>query len=83
MTMLLAIMASPLPAFSAQVEHHLRNGTPEVVWRHIVSEIVLHYYKRFPNMGTQAAYAHIGEQMFRKYPAIEQQGHKPWVRDKH
>lgn len=73
------VVNAPLPTFSPLVENKLIT-TPEVVWNRLIDETACYYYGHWPSLKESAAYRVIGQRMYKKYPAIKQEGPLPWVK---
>ena len=75
----MAIHAAPLPTFDEVTMRMLEQGTPEIVWNKLVSQIAVYYYGKWPSIGDCSHYRVIGQKMLAKYPGIKQEGTNEWV----
>jgi len=73
------IRAGPLPTFDELSMRMLEQGTPEIIWNKLVSQIALYYFGKWPTIGDSSHYREIGQKMLAKYPCIRQQGANEWV----
>ena len=73
------IHSAPLPTFTGKALSALTDGTPELAWKHIISQTSDYYYGRFPDIGDSSQYRQIGMKMYRQWPCIAQEGCHPWV----
>ena len=75
----MAIKAAPLPVFDELTTRMLEQGTPELIWNKLVSQIAIYCYGKWPSIGDSSHYRFIGQKMLAKYPSIKQDGTNEWV----
>ena len=74
-----AIKAAPLPQFHDTVTRMLSQGTPELVWNKLISQMAAYYHGKWPTIGDSRHYHINGQKMVMAHPCIKQDGCNEWV----